>query len=115
MDNLLQQLNTVRGVGGSLLISDEGLTMASSLRNDIDEESVAASAADIIERSKSMSEKLNNEAPTLIHSQGQNGGIIVLAAGQAFLVILTDPNSNLALLQLEATPYAESIAKQLSL
>ena len=115
MDSLLQQLNNVRGVGGSILISDDGLTMASNLRNDIDEESVAASVADIIGHSRSLAEKLTGSATKLIHTQGQNGGIIVLAAGPAFLVILTDPNANLALLQLESTPFAESIAKQLTL
>lgn len=115
MDSTLQQLNNVRGVGGSILISDDGLTMASHLRNDIDEDSVAASVSDIISQSKSLAEKFNQSTCKLIHTQGQNGGIIVLAAGPAFLVILTDPNANLALLQLEATPFAESIAKQLTL
>ncbi len=115
MDTILRQLNTVRGVGGSILISEDGLTMASNLRNDIDEESVAASVADVIERSRALAEKTSAAAPTLIHTQGQNGGIIILAAGPAFLIILTDPNANLALLQLEATPFAESISKNLTL
>lgn len=115
MDDILQQLNNVRGVGGSILISDDGLTMASFLRNNVDEESLAASAADIIERAEHLSTKLTTAPVKLIHTQGKDGGIIVLAAGKAFLVIVTDPNSNLALLQLEAAPFAESIAKQLSL
>ncbi|NRA37027.1 MAG: roadblock/LC7 domain-containing protein [Planctomycetes bacterium] len=115
MDSILQQLNTVRCVGGSILISDDGLTMASFLRNDIDEESVAASASSLIERSRAVAEKMSQATPSLIHTQGQDGGIIILAAGQAFLVILTDPNANLALLQLEAGPFAQNIAQRLTL
>ncbi len=42
MQDILDQLNRVRGVGGSLLISGDGLPMASALRTGVDENNLAA-------------------------------------------------------------------------
>ena len=42
MQEILNQLNRVRGVGGSLLVSSDGLPMASALREGIDEAQLAA-------------------------------------------------------------------------
>jgi len=41
--------------------------------------------------------------------------LLVLPAGPAFLAILMDPSANLALLQLEARPFADRLAQRLSL
>ncbi len=46
---------------------------------------------------------------------GGNGAVLLFSAGPGFLAVLVDPAANLALLQLEAKPFAEKISQRLSL
>ncbi len=115
MQQILEQLNRVRGVGGCLLLSNDGLPMASALRSDIDETVLAAALASVVEQASRLCEKIGLGRNRLVQTLGAQGGILLLAAGPGFLGILMDPSANLALLQLEARPFAERIAQRLTL
>jgi len=115
MDDMLEQLNKLRGVGGSLLLSSDGLTMASRLRNDVDEDALAASVADLISRAYRLSEQSGLGKPRMIHTQTADGGVMLLAAGPSFLAIVVDLNANLALLQLEIRPFLDAIGQRLAM
>jgi predicted regulator of Ras-like GTPase activity (Roadblock/LC7/MglB family) len=116
MDAILSQLNRVRGVGGCVLCSPDGLPMASALREDIDEDTIAANIANLISHAHRLSTRMELGKPCMVHALAEDaGGLLLLAAGPGFLAILTNPNANLALLQLETRPFAEAIAKRLSL
>jgi uncharacterized protein len=115
MQDLLTQLNRVRGVGGSLLVSSDGLAMASALREGTDEEGLSATAGSLIEHSQRLCKHLDIGAPHHIHAAGDQGGLLMLTAGSSYLVIIIDPAANLALLQLEIKPFLERIAQRLTL
>ncbi|MFW5751360.1 MAG: roadblock/LC7 domain-containing protein [Planctomycetota bacterium] len=115
MQQVLSQLNQVRGVGGCLLCSPDGLTMASALREDVDEDSLSANIANLISHATGLVDRMTQGKPTACHIAGRDGGLLLLAAGPGYLVVITNPNANLALLQLEARPFVDAIAQRLNL
>ena len=115
MQEILENLNRVRGVGGSLLISAEGLPMVTALRQGSDEAGIAASLGNLLEQAARLCDTLGIGRAKAAQVLAAQGGMVVLPAGPAYLAILMDPSANLALLQLEARPYADRLAQRLSL
>lgn len=115
MQEILIQLNRVRGVGGSLLVSGDGLPMASALREGLDENQLAATVGSLIEHSHSLAKHLNLGNPRHLHTTSEQGSLLLLVAGNGYLVVVIDAQANLTLLQLETKPFIERIAQRLSL
>ncbi len=115
MNDILEQLNRVRGVGGSVILSTEGLVIASCLRNDVDDEEISASVGSLIERAQNMCTRTGLGNVNMVHLQGDHDGVLTVTAGQSYLMIITDPHANLALLRLEARPYIDALVERLSL
>lgn len=115
MQDLLTQLNRVRGVGGSLLVSADGLAMASVLREGTDEAGLSATAGSLIEHSQRLCRHLEIGTLHLVHAASDQGSLLLLTTGTSYLVIIVDPSANLALLQLETRPFLERIAQRLTL
>jgi uncharacterized protein len=115
MQDILIQLNRVRGVGGSLLVSADGLPMASALREGLDENQLAATVGSLIEHSQSLAQHLSLGTPRHLHTTTEQGSLLLLVAGNGYLVVVIDAQANLTLLQLETKPFLERIAQRLSL
>lgn len=115
MQEILEQLNRVRGVGGSLLVSADGLPMASALRDGIDEATLAASVGSMIEHSQGLAGHMKLGTPKHLHVASEQGSLLLMTAGNGFLVVVVDPQANLTLMQLETKPFIERIAQRLSL
>lgn len=115
MQEILIQLNRVRGVGGSLLVSADGLPMASALREGLDENQLAATVGSLIEHSQSLAQHLNLGTSRHLHTTSEQGSLLLLVAGNGYLVVVIDAQANLTLLQLETKPFIERIAQRLSL
>jgi predicted regulator of Ras-like GTPase activity (Roadblock/LC7/MglB family) len=115
MQDILTQLNRVRGVGGALLVSNEGLPIASALRDGTDEAALAAAIGPLVEHAARLGEHLALGAIRVLQTTGTQGTLLIAASGAGFLVILVDPGANLALLQLETRPFIERFAQRLSL
>lgn len=115
MQEILVQLSRVRGVGGSLLVSNEGLSIASALRDGTDEEKLAADMGPLLQQANMLCSHVSLGTPRLIQANGSQGTLLMTVAGNGFLVILVDPGANLAMLQLEAKPFIERLAQRLSL
>jgi hypothetical protein len=115
MQDVLTQLNRVRGVGGSLLLSADGLPMSSALRTGTDENLLAASLAEAISSSTRMCQHLTLGAPSAFPATCAQGTVLLLGAGPAYVAILVDPTANLALLQIEAKSIIERIAQRIAL
>jgi len=115
MDPILDQLIRLRGVGGCLVLSSEGLTVASRLREGVDEDDLAAQVSELISQSQAACDRMQIGAATLIHAQSESGALALMAAGDAaFLAVVIDPAANLALLQLEIQPFVDALSKQLA-
>lgn len=115
MDQILDQLSRLRGIGGTVLLSPDGLPMASRLRSDVDEDGFAAVVADLLSQARALCERMSLGNAGMLHAQSEEGGLVLMAAGPCYLAIIIDPNANLALLQLETRPFVDAIAKQLAI
>lgn len=115
MQELLSQLNRVRGVGGSLLVSSDGLTMASALRAGTDESTLAAAVGELVGNAQRIAQLLGLGDAGTFTAHSEQGGILVLACGPAFVAILVDPAANIALLLIEARPLIERLAGRITL
>jgi predicted regulator of Ras-like GTPase activity (Roadblock/LC7/MglB family) len=115
MQDILGELNRVRGIGGCLLFNADGLLMESMLRSDVDEQAVAAAAAILIGEAGRLCDGLGLGRQQTFSASAEQGGIMMSAAGPGTLLILLDPGANLALLRLEVKPFAERIAQRLTL
>lgn len=115
MQDLLTQLNRVRGVGGSLMVSADGLPMASALRAGTDETALSAAMGEVIGSTVRMAQLFGLGAPASFTAHTEQGGLLILSAGPAFVAVLIDPSANTALLQLEAKSVIDRIAGRLTL
>jgi predicted regulator of Ras-like GTPase activity (Roadblock/LC7/MglB family) len=115
MQDLLVHLNRVRGVGGSLLVSAEGLTMAAQLRTGVDESALAANIGELLGAAQRTAQHLGLGAPTSFNAVTDQGGVLLLATGPAYIALLVDAGANLALLAIESRPHIERIAGRLAL
>jgi uncharacterized protein len=115
MQEILNQLNRVRGVGGSLLVSGDGLPMASALRDGIDEAQLAATIGSLIEHSNSLTAHMKLGTQKHLHVSSDQGNLLLMNAGNGYLVVVVDQQANLTLMQLETKPFLERIAQRLSL
>jgi predicted regulator of Ras-like GTPase activity (Roadblock/LC7/MglB family) len=115
MQDILSELNRVRGVGGSLLFDADGLLMESSLRSDVDEQTLSGAAGSLIGQAQRLCESMQIGKQTTFSAHGEKGGLMLVAAGPSILLVLLDPNANLALLRLEVKPFVERITQRLSL
>jgi predicted regulator of Ras-like GTPase activity (Roadblock/LC7/MglB family) len=115
MNDVLDQLNRVRGVGGCLLVSGDGLVMASALRQGTDENQLAASLGNLLEGAGKICQNFQLGKLVTVNTGSDQGGMVLVSTGPAFLAIIIDPSANLALLQLETKPFVERITQRLTL
>ena len=115
MQEILAQLTRVRGIGGCLLVSADGLPMASALRSGTDEDALAATIGELLGAAGRLTQHLELGSTLAFNSLSDNGGILLIATGPAFVVLLVDGGANLALLQIEAKPLIERLAARLVL
>ncbi len=115
MEEILAQLNRVRGIGGSLLVSADGLPMASALRSGTDENDLSATVGELLGAAGRLTQHLGLGSTTLFNAVSDQGGLLLVSTGPAFIVLLIDAGANLALVQIEAKPLIERLATRLAL
>ena len=115
IDDLLMQLNRVRGVGGTLVLSGDGQVVAGVLREGFDEAALAASVATALGSAQRLADALGHGTPQAFDINGDQGSIQILPMGGPWLAIAIDRGVNVALLHLEARPVVERIAAALKL
>jgi predicted regulator of Ras-like GTPase activity (Roadblock/LC7/MglB family) len=115
MEEILAQVNRVRGIGGCLLVSADGLPMASALRSGTDESDLSATVGELIGAAVRMNQHLGLGAMVSFNAISEQGGLLLVATGPAFIVLLIDTGANLALLQIEVKPLIERLASRLAL
>ena len=114
MNDLIEQLTRVRGVGGCVVLSNDGLTIASQLRSGLDEDALSAAIADLIERC----DRFVNQSQLgqgLITIFGSEGALAVSSVGNGYLALIIDPNANMALLRLDTQPFITALNERLTM
>ena len=115
MQEVLAQLTRLRGVGGAMVVSADGLPVASQLRQGVDENHLAAAVGELVGSAGRLCAALELGTPSLYIGSHEQGSFLAASAGQAWLVVQAEAGANLALLQIEAKPLIERLAGRLAL
>lgn len=111
LDQILADLNaTNTDIEASTIISTSGLTIASSLPSDMDEDRVSAiSAAVLSVGERAMQELLCGELQQVL-IQGEQGNVLLTYAGeQALIAVLVRPDAQLDLIFNDTQRAAEQV------
>jgi uncharacterized protein len=117
-DSLVNRLyalhSAARDVEASAVVSVDGLSMASALPQDVEEERVSAMSAAMLSLGGRISDELGRGAVEQVYVKGQNGFVIVMAVGkEAVLTVLAGEKAKLGLIFLDMHRTADDLLKLL--
>ncbi len=112
MHDILYELNSTRGVVGSLLVSNDGMVIALDFKGEVDGDMIAALAASLVKAMRNSLEKIGQELLTQASIEGSDGNIFLFNAGFGTLVVMAERNVNMGLIRLEMKNAAERIAEK---
>ncbi len=116
MEKTLEDLKSIRSVKGSILVSNDGLVLASAGDFDNDVDFIGASIGEIfLDSSTIMNEKFNsgNVSKLIIESE-RNFCIIYKVSEDAMLVVVAEKDANLGIINIESKSAAEKLYEILS-
>lgn len=113
---LLKGLSTLTpDIEAAAVVDNDGLMIASSLPQDIEEDAVAAMTAALLGLSERVGEELSRGEFKQVLLQATNGFAVLSRAGQdAVLTVLTRPNAKLGLIFLDVGRASKEIGKLLA-
>ncbi|MGA9192637.1 MAG: roadblock/LC7 domain-containing protein [Anaerolineales bacterium] len=101
-------------VEASAVVSVDGLTMASALPNDVEEDRVSAMSAAMLSLGERIAGELGRGGLEQVYIKGESGYVILTSVGnQAVLTVLAREQAKLGLLFLDMRRAAEDLEKQL--
>jgi predicted regulator of Ras-like GTPase activity (Roadblock/LC7/MglB family) len=98
---ILKQLNDVVGVKGSLVVTHDGIVIASHVSRHLDDEMVAAVAAGVIAAARRALEQAGMDHFARFTLVASHGKLVFTDTGPAYLVVVTDRNVELAPVDIE--------------
>jgi len=107
--SLLKEMQKIGDINGSIVVSRDGLVIASNM-TEIDPDTFAAMSAAMQGAAETAASELKQGEVDQIIIETRKGKIISTGAGRAILVILTSRSINLGLALLEMGKTAEKIA-----
>jgi len=112
MRETLNNLNHVVGINGSMLITRDGMVVASQLGVGLEEEAVAALAASVIRTTNRALKKVGEEGFTLFVLTAAFGRLVLVDADIAYLVVVTERTINIDATILEMQSAVRQIRKK---
>ena len=101
-------------VEASAVVSVDGLTMASALPTDVEEDRVSAMSAAMLSLGERIAGELGRGSLDQVYIKGENGYVILTSVGtEAVLTVLAREQAKLGLLFLDMRRAAEDLEKQL--
>ncbi|MCK6525512.1 roadblock/LC7 domain-containing protein [Myxococcota bacterium] len=112
---LIKSLSTTTpDIEAAAVVDNDGLMMASSLPQDVDEDSVAAMSSALQGISERIASELNRGSFELVMVRGGDGfAILTRCSDEAVLSVLTSKNAKLGLIFLDVKRAAADIGKLL--
>ena len=101
MRRILEQLNDVVGVKGSLVLTKDGIVIASHLTKQLEQDVVAAMAANVIRSTRKSLERYGLRHFARFTLVASHGKMVFADTGPAFLVVVMDRNVELAPVDIE--------------
>lgn len=107
MRELLEGLNLVAGVKGSMVVTQDGMVVTAELGRDLEEETVAAVSSSMIQTSRRALARLDHKGFTRFILTSSWGRMVFVDIEIAFLVVITYPNIKLdaILIEIDSTAY----------
>ncbi|MCH8337388.1 MAG: roadblock/LC7 domain-containing protein [Chloroflexi bacterium] len=114
MDRLRDLQASSTDVEASAVVSIDGLTMASALPPDVEEDRVSAMSAAMISLGERIATELGRGTLDQVYIKGQTGYVILRSIGrEAVLTVLAREQAKLGLLFLDMRRAAEDLSKLL--
>ncbi len=109
MYQILEELNKTTGISGSMIVGQDGIVIAADLNSSLQDETVGALAASIVDTVKKSMDRLSNENLKQITVEASKGKLFLTDVGIGILAVTTDPQVNVGLVRLEIKNAAEKI------
>ncbi len=111
MKEILKGVNALRGVDGSMVITDDGMVVAAVFGPGLLEESVAAVASRFIVATRALVETLSFGGASRFLLRSKQGVFILIPAGHAYLALVGNSNYDAKAAQPQLLATARKIAE----
>ncbi|MGD8719391.1 MAG: roadblock/LC7 domain-containing protein [Candidatus Zixiibacteriota bacterium] len=98
-------------IEGSVVVSADGLVMASALRTDVDEDRVAAMSAALLALGERSAAELDRGGLSEVYVKGENGYLVLMGAGDAVLGGLCRADAKLGMIFLDMRNTVKELKK----
>jgi predicted regulator of Ras-like GTPase activity (Roadblock/LC7/MglB family) len=115
MYDILNHLNKVEGVRGSLIIGRDGLVIAADLGTEVNEAAVAAVGSQILNSLQGALRRMQMGTFKRFVVSGRDGKIIIADAGAALLVIILELEANMGLAGVEIKAAIEEVQRKVKM
>ena len=112
MQDILNSLNKVRGVRGSLIVGRDGILIASDFGTDADENAMGAVGSQILSALQNALDRMSMGHFRRFLVTGHFGKILMVDAGNAILILLLEKDVNLGMVGVEIKDAVEAIVEK---
>jgi uncharacterized protein len=115
MEEILEQLNAMPGIIGSVIVGKDGLVIASQWNQGIDPDMIGVHTADLLNLTESiMTDKLDFGIADMITIEAENARLFLKIIDElTFLVIAATSKANLGLMRIEIRSAAQRLRDRL--
>jgi predicted regulator of Ras-like GTPase activity (Roadblock/LC7/MglB family) len=114
MTDRLRELQSTEGVEASAVVSVDGLTMASALPADVEEDRVSAMSAAMLSLGERIAGELGRGTLDQVYIRGAEGHVLLMAVGEdAVLSLLARQDAKLGLVLLDMRRAVDELTKLL--
>ncbi|MEJ2439727.1 MAG: roadblock/LC7 domain-containing protein [Gammaproteobacteria bacterium] len=108
---ILGRLNSVsKEIEASAVMTRDGLTLASKIRDDVNQDRLGAMCASLLSLSDKTAKELSRGKLKQVLLEGDQGCVLIVHIGQrAVLAVVSKPSSNLGMVFVEARKVAREI------
>lgn len=108
---ILSRLNSIsKEIEASAVMTRDGLTLASKIRDDVNQDRLGAMCASLLSLSDKTAKELSRGNLKQVLIEGDKGCVLIVHIGQrAVLAVVSKPSSNLGMVFLEARKVAKEI------
>ena len=112
VDRLREMHMSSPDIEGSAIVSLDGLSIATALRQDIEEDGVSAMSAAMLSLGDRIASELGRGELNQVYIRGEHGYVILMSVGEeAVLTVMANINGKLGLILLEMRRAAEYLGK----
>lgn len=110
VDRLRDMQSSSPDIEGSAIVSVDGLSIASALRQDIEEDRVSAMSAAMLSLGERIASELGRGTLDQVYIKGVNGYVILMALGEeAVLTVMARKEGKLGLILLDMSRAVEDL------